>query len=62
MSTIKITYKKTNAVEGEEYIFVKAAQSAPANTRLWPKDEKAGYSMVFMPYGPKGRGFYLKKD
>jgi hypothetical protein len=33
----------------------------PKNTKLWPKSE-SGNSVVFMPYGPKGAGFYEIKE
>jgi hypothetical protein len=31
----------------------------PKNTKLWPKSENP---VVFMPYGPKGAGFYEIKE
>ncbi len=41
-------------------VFLLAAKAAPKDTRKWPKVAE-GQTVCFMPYGPKGRGFYTQQ-
>lgn len=40
---------------------IKLCQRAPADTSKWPKGDHEKGEVVFMPYGPEGRGFYFKE-
>jgi hypothetical protein len=49
---------KSPLFPGFDLCLILLAPRAPKQSRNWPKDDRG--EVVFMPYGPKGAGFYVK--